>query len=148
MINIREAETEDFNKLEEILIQNNMLSSPEIDGIKAMVRIKKLSGRYFLVAEFDSLVIGFIRGCYDGSRALLHQMAVDKKYQKRGIGKLMIYELASRFKSDGAKSIAVTSTEKSKTYYSSLGFSDMPITLMVCFDIGDAIKTTKPNNLA
>jgi predicted N-acetyltransferase YhbS len=113
-----------------------------------MEEMTKRMGNYFLIAELDSYVVGMIRGCYDGSRALLHQMAVDKKYQKLGIGKLMIYELASRFKSDGAKSISVTSTEKSKAYYSSLGFSDLPITLMVCFDIGHAIKKTKPSNLA
>ncbi|MBI4096027.1 MAG: GNAT family N-acetyltransferase [DPANN group archaeon] len=143
---IREAKPMDFDRLEEILAQNNMLTSPEIDGKEAMREIHKQMEKYFLVAEIDSRVVGIIRGCYDGSRALIHQMAVDKNYQKQGIGKQMISEIALRFKSDGAKSISITATEKSKKYYEKLGFYDLPITLMVCFDIEEAIKNMKPSN--
>jgi len=147
-IRVREAKQLDFARLEEILLQNGMLTSPEIDGKEAMHKIRELAGRYFLVAELDNLVVGMVRACYDGSRALVHQMAVDKRYQKQGIGKMLIYNLASRLRSDGAKSISVTATEKSKSYYAHLSFSDLPITLMVCFDINDVIKKTKPGGAA
>lgn len=139
-VKIREAEPEDFKRLEEILLQNNMLNSPEVDGCKAMKRVYEKMGKYFLIAETDDYIIGMIRGCYDGSRAMIYQIAVDKKYQKRGIGKKMIYELALRFKSDCAPSVSVTSTKKTKGYYKNLGFSDLPITLMVAFDINMVIK--------
>ena len=146
MIKIREAKPTDFPRLEEILIENNMLTSPEIDGKDAMLEIYKRMGKYFLVAEIDNCVVGLIRGCFDGSRALIHQMAVDKKHQRRGIGKQLIFGIASRLKSDGAKSISVTTTKNSKEYYTKLNFSDLPITLMVCFDIDNVIKNTKPQN--
>ncbi len=142
-IDIREAKPEDFEKLEEILFQNDMLHCPEIDGKDAMKRIKEISGRYFLIAKIDNYVVGLIRGCYDGSRALIHQMAVDKEYQRQGIGKKLMKELVLRFKEDGASSVSVTSTEKSKSYYESLNFSDLPITLMVASDINKVLEKTK-----
>lgn len=139
-VDIREAKPRDFKRLEELLSQNSMLNSPDVDGCKAMKRVYEKMGRYFLIAEIDNYVVGIIRGCYDGSRAVIHQIAVDKKYQKRSIGKKMIYELASRFKSDGAPSISVTATKKTKKYYKVLGFFYLPITLMVAFDINKVIK--------
>jgi len=142
---IREAKPKDFDRLEEILIQNNMLNSPEVDGKIAMEEIYKRMGKYFLVAEIDDQVLGMIRGCYDGSRALIHQMVVDKNYQRQGIGKQMMYEITLKFKLEGAKSISVTATEKSKRYYEKLGFLDLPITLMLSPDISEAIKNTKAN---
>ena len=142
---IREASPNDFIRLEDILIQNNMLTCPEIDGKEAMSRISERMGRYFLVAEIDHKIVGMIRGCYDGSRALIHQMVVDKDYQRQGIGRKMIEEIALRFKSDGAPSISVTATEGSKEYYKKLRFKDKvglnnsDITLMVCFDINQIL---------
>ncbi len=145
---IREAQPDDFVRLEEILSQNNMLDYPEVDGKGAMQKIHEKAGRYFLVAEEDGVVAGMIRGCYDGSRALIHQMAVDKNYQRQGIGRLMIHELASRFYSDGAPTISVTSMESSKGYYSHLGFSDLPVTVMVGFDIKKVLTNTEPKSPA
>ncbi|MBS3089242.1 GNAT family N-acetyltransferase [Candidatus Pacearchaeota archaeon] len=143
-LKIRKAEPADFERLEGILSQNEMLNSEEIDGKEAMKRVYEQMGKYFLVAELGNCVVGMIRGCYDGSRALIHQMAVDKKYQKQGIGKKLMRELASKLKSDGAKSLSVTSAEKSREYYRNLRFSDLPITLMVCFDINEVIEKTNP----
>jgi N-acetylglutamate synthase-like GNAT family acetyltransferase len=139
-VDIREAKPKDFKRLEELLSQNSMLNSPEVDGCKAMKKVYEKMGKYFLIAEIDNYVVGMIRGCYDGSRAVIHQIAVDKKYQTRSIGKKMVYALALRFKSDGAPSISVTATKKTKKYYKELGFSYLPITLMVAFDINKVIK--------
>lgn len=141
-IKIRETELKDFRRLEEILLQNDMLSCPEVDGKERMDEIRARMSRYFLVAEVDGYIVGMIRGCYDGSRALIHQMAVDKSYQKQGIGKKMLHEIALRFKSAGAPSVSVTSTEQSKSYYNQLNFSDLPITLMVAFNIDEVIENT------
>jgi len=142
-IKIREAIPFDFERLENILSQNNMLDHPEVDGKKAMQRVYERMGRYFLVAEIADYVVGLIRGCYDGSRAIIHQMAVDKKYQRQGVGKEMMYEIASRFKSDGAPSVSVTANENSKSYYKYLSFSDLPVSVMVAFDINEITKGKK-----
>ncbi len=142
-IRIRKAEPKDFERIEEMLIQNDMLKYPDIDGKKAMRRIYEKSGEYFLVAEINNYVIGMVRGCYDGSRALIHQIVVDKNYQGIGIGKKLINEIASRFKLHGAPTVSITSTEESENYYKELGFLDLPIKLMVAFNINDIINKTK-----
>lgn len=142
-IKVRKAKPKDFERLEGILSQNNMLTCPEIDGRTAMREVRRRVGRYFLIAEVDREVVGLIRGCYNGSRALIHQMAVDKKYQRQGVGKMLMHELAIRFRIDGAPTVSVTSGESSKNYYRGLSFSYLPITLMVASDINEVIERTK-----
>lgn len=136
---IREASEEDFEEIEKILDENSMLV-PEIDGKHAMKKIKKNMGKYFLVAEDGGEVLGFIRAVYDGSRALIHQMAVRKPYQKRGIGKNLILELCKKLKEDGAPTVSVTVTENSSSYYENLSFKKLPITLMLAEDIDKVIN--------
>lgn len=141
-IKVREAKPNDFERLEEILKQNNMFQYPKIDGKKAMQRIYKKIGRYFLVAETPEKVVGFIRGVYDGSRAMIHQIAVDLKYQGKGIGNKLINKIAIRFKEDGALTLAVTVRPNSKNYFKYKGFSEIPITLMLHHDINSLIHNT------
>lgn len=142
-IHIREAKPEDFDRLEEILIENDMLSYPEIDGRDAMQRIYERMRKYFLVAETQKEVVGIIRGVYDGSRAMIHQIAVDPEYQRKGVGKRLIKELAERFREDKASTISVTVTEKSINYFRHLGFFNIPITLMLSPDINCIIHNAE-----
>ncbi len=140
-INIRGAEPVDFERLEELLLQNNMFDSPEVDGKEAMYRIREIMGKYFLVGEIDDKVVSMIRSCYDGSRAIINQLVVDKEYQRQGIGKKMIHALALRLKEGGAPSIAVT-TEIGMEYYDQLGFSDFVAAFRICFDINKVLEKT------
>ncbi len=95
-----------------------------------------------MVAKDADAVIGFIRAVYDGSRALIHQMAVRKSNQRKGIGKKLILEICKRLKEDGAPTVSVTVTEKSASYYQSLSFKKLPITLMLADDINKVIGLT------
>ncbi|MBU4246111.1 MAG: GNAT family N-acetyltransferase [Nanoarchaeota archaeon] len=141
MITINEAEECDFAQIEAILAENHMLV-PAIDGKKAMEMIKKRMGRYFLAAKENNLVLGFIRATYDGSRALIQQMAVKKTHQRKGIGKKLIFEVCKRLRKDGAPTVSVTSTEKSCPYYEKLSFKKLPITLMLAEEIDRVISIT------
>lgn len=145
MINIKEVTNEkDFAQIEAILSENNMLI-PQIDGQEAMKRIKEKMGRYFLVAKENDLVLGFIRATYDGSRAMIQQMAVKLAHQRKGIGKKLILETCKRLKEGGAPTVSVTSTEKSGSYYEKLSFKKLPITLMLAEDIDRVIDITGRN---
>ena len=145
---IRNAHPDDFDRLEQILLENDMLSSPEVDGKQAMQRIYERMGEYFLVAENqrystkESKVIGMIRGCYDGSRAVIHQLSINREYQKKGAGKNLINALLKRFIQDSAVSVSVTSSRGSESYYNQLGFTDVKINLMVSLNINRIIKNT------
>jgi N-acetylglutamate synthase-like GNAT family acetyltransferase len=140
-VNIREAQPSDFERLEGLLIQNDMFGSPEIDGREAMARVREIMGKYFLVGEIDNYIVSMTRACYDGSRAIINQLVVDKEYQKQGIGKQMIHEIALRLKQNGAPSVAVT-TEKEMEYYDKFGFTDWVVAFRICFDIEKVIKRT------
>jgi len=131
MFKIRNFNPKDADRCEQILLLNDQLPCPEIDGKEAMKRVYKRQGRYFLVAEENGFVIGLTRGTYDGSRALLWELSVDPNYQSKGVGKGLMKELLTKFKEDGAPTVSVTSLEKSREYYVKHGFEELPIKFML-----------------
>lgn len=138
MIDVVEAQEEDFAQIEGILAENGMLV-PLIDGREAMKRIRERMGRYFLVAKEDGLAVGFIRAAYDGSRAIIHQMAVSASCQRKGVGRKLLYAVCTRLQQDGAPTVSVTATEQSRPYYQELSFKRLPITLLLAEDIRKVI---------
>ncbi len=105
---IRDFKPDDCPYLVEILKANQQYSNPEIDGPEAMMRVHQCRAAEFLVAEEDGKPVGMIRGVYDGSRAIIHIASVHPDYQRRGIGRALVKEIARRFKERGARSLAVT----------------------------------------
>lgn len=105
---IRDFKPEDSSYLVDILKANQQYSNPEIDGPEAMLRVHECVAAEFLVAEEDGKPVGMIRGVYDGSRAIIHVASVHPDYQRRGIGRTLVQEIARRFKERGARSLAVT----------------------------------------
>lgn len=105
---IRDFVPSDAQKIVEILKANQQYGHPELDGPEAMLRVHQCPAAEFLVAEEDMQVVGFIRGVYDGSRAVIHIASVQPEYQRRGIGKALVLEIAKRFKERGATSLMVT----------------------------------------
>lgn len=147
-VRVRKVNFEDLKELEDMLKKNDMLAFPNIDGLTAMKRVCEKMGRYFLVAEIKGNLVGIVRGCYDGSRALIHLLLVDKYYQRMGIGKKMLREIVLRFRADGAQSIAVTATKNSREYYKNVGFCELPVKLLVSFDITEVLEKTNSKNLS
>ena len=60
------------------------------------------------MAEKEGKVVGVIKGIYDGSRALIHQISVHADYQKWGIGSALVREIARRFKESARYRFAIT----------------------------------------
>ncbi|MDY7040973.1 MAG: GNAT family N-acetyltransferase [Chloroflexota bacterium] len=105
---IRDFVTSDALRLVEILKANQQYGHPELDGPEAMTRVNECEATEFLVAEEDFQIAGFIRGVYDGSRAIIHIASVHPDYQRRGVGRALTAAIAKRFQERGASSIAVT----------------------------------------
>ncbi len=105
---IRDFVPEDCDRLVEILKANQQYGHPEVDGPEAMLKVHQCPSAEFLVAEENGQPVGFIRGVYDGSRAIIHIASVHPDYQRRGIGTALVREIARRFKERGARSLAVT----------------------------------------
>ena len=132
---IRPFKTADLEAIVAILEANGQLVVPAVDGPVALRRVSQLTGAFFLVAELENRVVGMVRGVWDGSRALVHQLSVDPGYQRQGIGSALMRALAHRFREHGAPSLAVTATEKTSRFYERLGFAPTPVVFMIARDI-------------
>jgi GNAT superfamily N-acetyltransferase len=131
---IRDFQPEDARSLEELLIAVGALSHPEIDGREAMLRVHACPAAVFLVADEGGVPVGLVRGVYDGSRVLIHMLAVHPDYQGQGIGTALVREIARRFKAQGAPTLGVTAAERSLGFWEGLTFRPSA-RYMVAFDI-------------
>lgn len=144
-IKIREFEEKDIPEIIEILKLNNQYHYPKVDGPEAMKRVAKCESAIFLVAEDEKKVVGVVRGVYDGSRALIHQISVHPQRQREGIGSALIKEISKRFRDRGALSVSVTAYKgamlDSTKFFEKLGFKELgAVSLMIAFDIERVIQ--------
>jgi N-acetylglutamate synthase-like GNAT family acetyltransferase len=128
---IRDFQFSDIDKLVEILKLNNQYSFPEVDGPEAMKRVSSCRSAIFLVGEVNNEVIGMVRGNYDGSRAIIHQLSVNPNYQKQGVGKVLVTEIIKRFRQMGAPTTSATTTEKNLPFWQKVGFKKINPTVFL-----------------
>jgi N-acetylglutamate synthase-like GNAT family acetyltransferase len=119
---IRGFELDDIDQIVAILKLNEQYGFPDVDGPEAMKRVEACDAAVFLVFETDSKVVGVIRGNYDGSRAMIHQLSVHPAYQRRGIGRALVKEIVKKFENLGASTVSVTIIEKSLPFFQKVGF--------------------------
>jgi N-acetylglutamate synthase-like GNAT family acetyltransferase len=119
---IRDFQLTDRDEIVEILKLNNQYGFPEVDGPEAMKRVKACSAAVFLVCEIDGRVVGVVRGNYDGSRAIIHQLSVHPAYQRQDIGTALVKEIVKRFRQMGAPTVSATVTEESLPFWQKVGF--------------------------
>jgi len=127
---IRDFQLTDSDKIVEILKLNNQYSFPEVDGPEAMKRVKACSVAVFLVCEIDGRVVGVVRGNYDGSRAIIHQLSVHPAYQRRGLGAALVREIVKNFQRMGAPTVSATVTERSLPFWQKVGFRKTNVLLV------------------
>jgi len=113
---IRKCDIKDVYTVYDILKANDQIGSPNVDYPEALKRIVVNDSAIFLVAEVDNKVVGMVRGVYDGSRALIHQISVHPDYQRKGIGTALVKEIAVRFEDLGAPTVSVTASERSQVF--------------------------------
>jgi len=127
---IRGFEPDDVDQIVAILKLNNQYGFPEVDGPEAMMRVKSCNAAVFLVFEMDGKVVGVIRGNYDGSRAMIHQLSVHPAYQRRGIGRVLVEEVVRKFREMGAPTVSATITERSFPFFQKVGFRKINVFLV------------------
>jgi len=77
---IRNFEFDDVGEIVEVLRLNNQYGFPAVDGPEDMRRVKACRAAIFLVCEMDDTVVGLVRGNYESSRAIIHQLSVYPAY--------------------------------------------------------------------
>ena len=127
---IRDFQLKDIDEIVEILKLNNQYGFPEVDGPEAMKRVKACSAAVFLVCEIDGRVVGVVRGNYDGSRAIIHQLSVHPAYQRRGLGAALVREIVKKFQQMGAPTVSATVTERSLPFWQKVGFRKTNVLLV------------------
>jgi len=119
---IRDFEPKDADAIVEILKMNNQYGFPEVDGPEAMLRVKACNAAIFLVYETHGKVLGSIRGNYDGSRAIIHELSVHPLHQRQGIGTALVKEIVKKFQERGAPTVSATVLEESLGFWQKTGF--------------------------
>ena len=127
---IRDFQLTDRDEIVEILKLNNQYGFPEVDGPEAMKRVKACSVAVFLVCEIDGRVVGVVRGNYDGSRAIVHQLSVHPAYQRRGIGAALVREIVKKFQQMEAPTVSAMVTERSLPFWQKVGFRKTNVLLV------------------
>jgi len=127
---IRDFQLTDGDEIVEILKLNDQYGFPEVDGPEAMKRVKACNAAVFLVCEIDGRVVGVVRGNYDGSRAIVHELSVHPAYQRQGIGTALVKEIVKRFRQMGAPTVSATVIEESLPFWQKVGFRKMKVFLV------------------
>ena len=130
-IDVRRFRQGDEPVLVEILRLNHQYGSPVVDGPEAMRRVAACAATEFLVAEAEGTVVGLVRGVYDGSRALIHQLSVHPHYQGKGIGSRLVREICQAFASRGAPTLSATVTSNSVGFWEKSGFRRLEVFLVL-----------------
>ena len=121
----------DESALVEILSLNRQYGSPVVDGPEAMRRVAECAAAEFLVAEAEGTAVGLVRGVYDGSRAMIHQLSVHPHYQGKGIGSRLVREICRVFASRGAPTLSATVTSSSVRFWERTGFRRLEVFLVL-----------------
>jgi GNAT superfamily N-acetyltransferase len=130
-IRVRKFKESDLNHLVEILKLNHQYEYPEIEGPDSMRRVASCEAAVFMVAEIGERPCGFIKGVYDGSRALIHLLSVHPDFQHSGVGSALVDAVSAEFVRRGAPSVSVTITEESVDFWEKERFKRLPVFLML-----------------
>lgn len=130
MVLIRRFELEDLERVIELLVLNHQYGYPEVDGPEAMTRVSACPAAVFLVAEVNGTVVGSVRGTYDGSRAIIHQLSVHPTHQRQGVGRALVRAILTKFRAMGALTASAMVSEASLPFWQKVGFNRTTVFLV------------------
>lgn len=100
------------------------------------LEIKKKTKRdpdLFLVAEIKDNLIGTVLGGFDGRRGMVYHLAIDRDYQRQGIGQNLMQELELRLRAKGCLKyylLVTKDNEEAIDFYESIGCEVMILHLL------------------
>jgi ribosomal protein S18 acetylase RimI-like enzyme len=112
------------------------LSIGSSDTKQQVNRMLQRNPNLFLIGRIDNIVAGVVMGGFDGRRGYVHHLAVDPKFQKRGLGRLMMKELMKRFREMGVHKVHLFIEKYNKeviSFYESLNWEIRDDLIMMSF---------------
>jgi len=76
----------------------------------------------FLVCKDKNNIIGTVRAIFDGYYCMLFDLAVDSRFRKQNIEKLLMEEVEKKLKKQGAKFVFLNSSDEAVKFYKKLGY--------------------------
>ena len=77
------------------------------DYLEELVRLVRENGDLFLVAEYNSRLVGTIVAGWDGWRGNIYRLAVLPEHRRQGIGRALIQEVERRLSDRGTRRISI-----------------------------------------
>lgn len=108
MIEIRELRPEDYEKIVEVWRDAGLPFKPA--GRDSFDELKRQMERFrelFIGAFFGDELVGVCLATEDGRKGWINRIAVKKRYQRRGIARLLIGEAEKRLRARGLRIICV-----------------------------------------
>ena len=102
------------------------LTRPWNDPRKDIVRKLKVDADLFLVGVIEGKIVASAMGGYDGHRGWVNYLAVDPRFQRRGLGAEVMAEIERSLRERGCAKINLqirSSNEAATEFYRALGYS-------------------------
>lgn len=77
--------------------------------------------------DYDNVIVGTVLASFDGRKAYIQKMAIDKDLRGKGLGQEMLKYTLDKLKNIGALDVRVNCNEKTAPFYEKCGFSRKPI---------------------
>lgn len=91
-ISIRDFEIQDFEGLSQVWSLTNLGNPLRGDNLDIILQSISMGGKMLVAVDDTDSVIGTSWMTFDGRRIHLHHFGVHPKYQRNGIGKLLVQE--------------------------------------------------------
>lgn len=101
---------------------------------------------FFIVAEVDQVIVGFVVCEVKRPKGIIYAMAVMPEFQRKGIGKMLMQELEYRLKIHKVREVYLhvrKSNLQAKKFYSMLGFDEVKTISAFYSDGEDAVEMHK-----
>ena len=101
-IHVRKMTVKDYSAVISLWDRAKLIYKPNgRDAKRNIIRELKSSTSYFLVALTGSEVIGVVLGTHDGRKGWINRLAVDPRFQKKGIARILVKQVEEKFKKIG-----------------------------------------------
>ncbi len=130
-----------YNDVLDLWIRAGISIGSSDDKIEIQKMLER-NPRFFLIGKENDKLIAVVQGGYDGRRGYVHHLAVDPAYQKKGYGKMLMYELMDRFRQNKVHKIHLFVEKHNKNaiaFYKRLGWEQRKYLTMMSFVPDDAL---------